>query len=132
MYENLEPAYHTVGKYSTTLFTEEAIKKIHDHNPEKPMFMYLSYTAPHAALPNDPLQVPEEVVDRFDYIADPDRRKYAAMMSYLDDSIGKVVQALQDKGLLENSVIVFVSDNGAPVLDTFANSGSNYPLRGVS
>jgi arylsulfatase A-like enzyme len=52
----------------------------------------------------------------------------------LDESVGRVVGALQTKGMLENSIIVFISDNGAPSIDVvgYQNWGSNYPLRGVS
>lgn len=54
------------------------------------------------------------------------------MVSILDQSIGKVVKALADRDMLENSIIVFMSDNGAPTYGFLANHGSNYPLRGVS
>lgn len=94
--------------------------------------MYLPYTAPHAGYPSDPLQVPIEFVQRFAHISDPDRRKYAAMVSVIDDTVGRLVTAIQSKGLLHNSIILFLSDNGAPVQGVFHNSGSNYPLRGVS
>lgn len=53
------------------------------------------------------------------------------MVSKLDESVGTVVEALEAKGMLQNSVIVFVSDNGAPTVGTFQNWGSNYPLRGI-
>lgn len=131
MRDNITPATSTLGNYSTTLFTDVAIKKIQDHNQDNPMFMLLTYTAPHAGYSTDPLQVPEEIVSRFDYISDPDRRRYAAMVSVLDDSIGRVVESIKNSGMLNNSVIVFVSDNGAPVREVFSNSGSNYPFRGV-
>jgi len=51
----------------------------------------------------------------------------------LDESVGRVVRALQISGMLENSIIVFVSDNGAPSIKAvgYQNWGSNYPLRGV-
>lgn len=54
------------------------------------------------------------------------------MVSMLDKSVGKVIAALREKNMLENSIVVFLSDNGAPVFGIHANHGSNYPLRGVS
>jgi hypothetical protein len=53
------------------------------------------------------------------------------MVSKLDDSVGQIVGALTETGMIRNSVIVFVSDNGAPSIGTHQNWGSNYPLRGV-
>jgi arylsulfatase A-like enzyme len=55
----------------------------------------------------------------------------AAMVSRLDNSVGQIVGALMEMGMLKNSIIVFVSDNGAPSIGTYQNWGSNYPLRGV-
>lgn len=53
------------------------------------------------------------------------------MVSKLDASVGKLVQSLQQKGLLKNSIIIFFSDNGAPTIGQFPNWGSNYPLKGL-
>lgn len=53
------------------------------------------------------------------------------MVSKLDDSVGQIVGALMETGMLRNSIIVFVSDNGAPSVGNYQNWGSNYPLRGV-
>lgn len=53
------------------------------------------------------------------------------MISKLDHSVGKVVEALKLKGILENTIIMFYSDNGAPSAGLFANHGSNHPFRGV-
>lgn len=64
-------------KYSTTLFTEEAVKTIKEHNTNDPMFMYLSHLAPHAANDQDPLQAPDEEIAKFSHIEDPERRIYA-------------------------------------------------------
>lgn len=49
----------------------------------------------------------------------------------MDKSVGDVVEALAKRNMLENSIIVFFSDNGAPTYGMHANSGSNYPLRGI-
>lgn len=54
------------------------------------------------------------------------------MVSLLDKSVGKVVSALREKRMLQNSIILFMSDNGAQTQGVHANHGSNYPLRGVS
>ena len=59
-----------------------------------------------------PYQAPKEYVDRYPDIADPTRRTYAGMVACLDDNIGRVVAALDKKGLRDNTLIVFHSDNG--------------------
>lgn len=56
---------------------------------------------------------------------------YAGMVKALDESVERVVKALSDANMLDNSIIVFMSDNGAPSIGFLENSGSNYPLRGV-
>lgn len=54
------------------------------------------------------------------------------MVSKLDESVGRVVAALQERDMLSNSVIVFASDNGAITTGIHHNKGSNWPLKGVS
>lgn len=54
-----------------------------------------------------------------------------AVLSKLDDSVGAVFEALGNKNMLENSVIVFTTDNGGPAAGFNLNAASNYPLRGV-
>lgn len=68
---------------------------------------------------------------KFKNIADFNRRKFAAMLSKMDDSIGIVVHALKQQNMLENSIIVFSTDNGGPAEGFNLNAASNWPLRGV-
>jgi arylsulfatase B len=131
MRRNMTVDWSAKGKYSTTLFTEEAVRLIREHNVDDPMFMYLAHLAPHTGNSEDPLQAPDEEIAKFAHIADPERRIYAAMVSMLDKSVGSVITALRDKHMLENSIILFMSDNGAQTVGVHANTGSNYPFRGM-
>nr|CAD7402130.1 unnamed protein product [Timema cristinae] len=128
---NLTLARDLVGQYATDVFTDEAVRLISTHRETEPLFLYLAHLAPHAGNRGKLLEAPQEVVNKFDYIADPNRRTYAAMVSKLDDSVGRVTEALQRKGMLGDSIIVFMSDNGASTIGDFPNWGSNYPLRGL-
>uniref|UniRef100_B8HPF9 Sulfatase n=1 Tax=Cyanothece sp. (strain PCC 7425 / ATCC 29141) TaxID=395961 RepID=B8HPF9_CYAP4 len=95
--------------YVTTLLGQDAVKLIEKHNPKTPLFLYLAFTAPHA-----PYQAPQKYLDQYKTIADPNRRAYAAMITAMDDQIGQVVAALEKRGMRNNTLIVFQSDNGGP------------------
>src|SRR5262245_39209386 len=95
--------------YVTQLIGKDAVKLIDGHDAKTPLFLYLAFTAPHA-----PYQAPKEYLDKYAAIADPSRRAYAAMITCMDDEIGKVVSALEKRGMRENTLIVFQSDNGGP------------------
>lgn len=132
MRRNSTTAWDTVGEYATDLFTREAVKVIEDQPLGEPLFLYLAHLAVHAGNEGKLLEAPQETINKFQYISNPNRRTYAAMVKKLDDSVGEVVAALQRKGMLENSIIVFTSDNGAPTgTEIYPNWGSNYPFRGV-
>lgn len=93
--------------FDNILFGQEAVKQIKAHDTSKPLFLYLAFTAPHT-----PYQAPQEYLDRHASITDPNRRAYAAMISVMDDAIGSVLAALDEKRMRENTLIVFQSDNG--------------------
>ena len=86
-----------------------------EHDPKVPLFLYLAFTAPHA-----PYQAPKAYLDRYKHIEDPTRRAYAAMITSMDDEIGKVVAALEKKKMRDNTLIVFMSDNGGNVSAMFS------------
>jgi arylsulfatase A-like enzyme len=93
--------------YTTTLIGKDAARYIHEQDPAAPFYLYLTFNAPHT-----PYQAPQEYIDRYKKIEDPTRRTYAGMVTCLDDEIGRVVAALDKKGLRENTLVVFHSDNG--------------------
>jgi arylsulfatase A-like enzyme len=112
--------------YSTDLFTERAVSFVDRHKAE-PFFMFLSYNAPHYARPGV-LQAPESYLKKFAR-EDPNKQRpiYAAMVSCMDDGIGKVLEAVKRNGLEENTIIMFVSDNGGDP----SNGGYNTPFSGM-
>ena len=109
------------GRYLTDALTKEAVKFI-ERQEEKPFFLYVAYNAPHT-----PLQARKEDLAKFEAIGDKRRRAYAAMVYAMDRGVGEVVAALEAKGVREETVVFFLSDNGGP---TAANASSNVPLRG--
>ncbi|XP_065337199.1 arylsulfatase B-like [Cloeon dipterum] len=131
MHRDLNTDWSSVGEYSTRVFTREAVRQIRDHDTNKPLFMYMAHLAPHTGNPDTPFQAPNETLARFAYIGDPDRRMYAAMVTELDDSVGEIIQALRKRSMLSNSIVLFLSDNGAPTYGIHSNRGSNWPLRGM-
>lgn len=101
--------------YTTQLIGKDAVKYIHAQDPAKPFYLYLTFNAPHT-----PYQAPQDYIDRYPDIKDPTRRTYAAMVTCLDDEIGRVVAALAEKGLRDNTLILFHSDNGGTKNAMFA------------
>lgn len=118
--------------YDTELLGAEAERLIAGHDPETPLFLYLAFTAPHT-----PYQAPQAWLDRYAHIGDPSRRAYAAMISAMDAEIGRVVAALGARGMREDTLILFHSDNGGTRDKMFVGEGavagdlppSNAPLR---
>ena len=106
--------------YLTDAFSREAVAFI-ERNQKKPFFLYLPYTAPHG-----PLQASEKYLKRFPAIKNPKRKTYAAMVSALDDGVGEIMAKLKERNLEENTLVFFISDNGATRRTSY---GDNGPLR---
>ena len=109
------------NKYLTDVLTDEAINFI-DKSKDQPFFLYLPYNAPHA-----PLQVPKSYYRQFANIKDPVKRIYAAMIKCLDDQVGRLLQHVDSLGLDDNTIIVFLSDNGGAA---YNGTTDNAPYRG--
>jgi hypothetical protein len=111
------------AQYLTDEFTQEAVSFVNAH-ASQPFFLYLAYNAVHAPLDTPP----DQYMQRVSYITNPARRVHAAMVVALDDGVGQVVQTLAANNILNNTLIIFLSDNGAPFAS--ATRQSNLPLRG--
>ncbi|CAN7937132.1 unnamed protein product [Ixodes hexagonus] len=118
------------GRYYTQIITEEATAIIEKHPLEKPLFLYLAHQAPHSGDRHYPLQVPKKYTDNYQDIGSSNRTLYAGMVSALDESVGAVVEALDRRGMLGDTVLVFSSDNGADTNSENANSASSWPFKG--
>ncbi|AXB75855.1 sulfatase [Novosphingobium sp. P6W] len=108
--------------YLTSQITDRAIDFIDRsaRQPNDPFFAYVAYNAPHW-----PLQVPRTYYDRFAQIKDPVRRTYIAMIAAMDEGVGRILDTLEARGLRDNTMVVFLSDNGCPVHFGFCNP--NHP-----
>ena len=98
--------------YSTYLLADEAVRQIKARDAKKPFYIQLCFNAPH-----DPLAAPAELVEK--------RGLYKAVVEAMDIGIGRVLDALDAEKLRENTLVVFLSDNGAGG----AEGGSNAPMR---
>lgn len=159
------------GFYTTTAFTDYAVKYIEERDKGKPFFMYLAYNAPHYPLqapkeavmkyrgkykdgweklrvdrlkrmkelgivPADQkLSAPEPDVRKWDELSDEQKDRqdllmatFAAMIDVVDQNVGRVVSKLKADGIYDDTLIVFLSDNGACPFDrtTKATLENNY------
>ena len=133
--------------YLTDALTDRAVAFIGDEHPRDPsgaeaaadggweeprqpppFFLYLAYNAPHA-----PLQAPAGLIAKYSHILDEDRRAYLAMVDSLDRNVGRVIDALEDSGQREDTIVFFLSDNGGvyPLDERIAHLdwADNGPLR---
>ena len=125
--------------HATDLITNEAIRVIRSDRDE-PFFLYLAYSVPHY-----PLNEPEKWTSKYDdtHFTHPSRKWFAASVSHMDAGIGRILDALEKTGQRENTLIVFVSDNGGQMnwqsedlyKGRYADKphkvlGNNFPLRG--
>lgn len=120
--------------YTTNYLTDQAIAWLRQDR-RAPFFLYLPYNAPHygkgaydqkTGKASNVLQAPDEYIRRFAHIQDEKRRVYAAMVAAMDDNIGRLLQSLRELRLEEDTLVVFVSDNGGAT----GFGGVNTPLRG--
>lgn len=123
----LEPRQE--GEYLTDREADEAAKFIRAHR-NTPFFLYLAHYAVHT-----PLQAKQKLIAKYKdkRATEQDNATYAAMIESVDNAMGAVLQALNDAGVADNTIVVFTSDNGG-LLGSTSNvplrSGKGYPYEG--
>jgi len=123
-YYTLENGKNSIPKkseYLTDLFTKKAVSYIKE-NKDRPFFLHLSHMAPHG-----PFQAQRKYYEMFDHIEDHNKRVYYAMIKNLDDSVGEIKKTLKREGILDNTLIIFTSDNGGA---TYTRATNNSPYIG--
>ncbi|TWT63462.1 Arylsulfatase [Rubinisphaera italica] len=149
MFHNLEPTEDDKGTYCTYLFEREALKFLDRVSEEQPFFLYLPFNAPHSSSALEPeirssVQAPEEFKQMYPPVEEEVKptnsyrygnpalvttqkarqRDYRAAVTCMDASIGKVLDKLEQQGKLDNTIVIFFSDNGG------SGGADNSPLRG--
>ena len=109
-------------EYLTDAFAREGVAFI-ERNAKGPFFLYWAFNAVHG-----PMEASDKYLARFPDLKDEKRRTYAAMLSALDDAIGRGLAKLKELGLENDTLVFFLNDNGGP---TAVNASSNHPLNGV-
>jgi arylsulfatase A-like enzyme len=113
--------------FATDVFTDEAIGFMKRHK-QQTWFLYLAFNAVHT-----PLEIADSVKERIPaQVKDPARRGYLSLLLGLDDAVGRLLTYLRESGADENTLIIFLSDNGGPGLAPFLayNAARNGRLRG--
>jgi len=108
-------------RYLTETLTDKAISYVHRYR-QQPFFMYLAFNAIHT-----PVEAPLTQNSKYSHVADPLRRAYLAMLENMDSNIGRLIDQLKSDGLYENTLIIFMNDNGAAT----NNGADNGQLRGL-
>jgi arylsulfatase A-like enzyme len=107
--------------YTTDAYADRAVEWI-GKQKDTPWYLYLPFNAQHA-----PLEASRKYLDRFPNMEEGKRKTFAAMMSALDDAVGRILGKVRELGQEEDTLIAFLSDNGGPTQQTTSN---NLPLRG--
>lgn len=107
--------------YLTDVIAEESVQFI-QKNANRPFFLYIPFNAPHT-----PLQAPKALYNQLTHILDPVRRTYQAMIWSMDLAVGRILKSLDENDLTDNTIVVFISDNGGA---HYTTTTSNDPYKG--
>jgi len=119
--------------YVEALFRESTLRVIANHNASIPLYHVHAFHLVHT-----PLEVPKSYLSKMDSLLaaaggvpfdDTSRRIYHSMVLYLDTAVGAIIEAIKAKGMWDNTIVVFSSDNGGPIY--IPGGANNHPLRGA-
>jgi arylsulfatase A-like enzyme len=116
VYENSERVefpgndLHTGTHYDVDFYTKRTLEYLDERSAEQPFFLILSLPVPHAAI-NLPGEKPVPSKQRYTKVADP-KASYIGLMKKVDETVGVVAARLKEKGMWENTLVIFTSDNG--------------------
>ncbi|XP_070553418.1 arylsulfatase B-like [Ptychodera flava] len=119
--DNTGSMFHHQGTHASEHIGKRAVDLIERHNPDVPMFLYMSFLLPHF-----PFQAPDRFTNMYAPLPVPGLQQYRGMISMIDEAIGNITNALKANDMYEDTVIVYLSDNGGPWF-----FGTQWPLRGA-
>jgi arylsulfatase A-like enzyme len=137
LFRGTERTEEDKGTYVTEVFRREALRFVNEQAGRKPFFLYLAFNAPHGASSfgegtkegdkkmSEGVQAPEKYVAMYrGKVKDERLARYCGAVTCMDEAIGAVMEAVEKAGQAENTLVVFLSDNGG------SGNGGNAPLRG--
>lgn len=120
--DNKRVAWECNGTYSSYLYGKRGRDIILNHPMDTPMYMYMAFQSVHM-----PLMVPKIYENMYLHIKNETRRIFSGMVTAMDDAVGNITEALKVRGMMNNTLIVFTTDNGGPA----RRGANNWPLRGA-
>jgi len=120
-HKNADPVAPAPSEHSSALFADHLVEVIEEHGNEQPLFLMLSFTAPHSPLQSEPHHL-----ELCAHVKTSRRQMFCGLMASVDEAVGKVVAAMKEKDLWDDSIVTYFNDNGGNVWE----GGRNYPFRG--
>jgi arylsulfatase I/J len=123
----------TVEDYEEFKFLTFVLDTIQAHDPNVPLFYNYDFHIVH-----EPLEVPAVYHEKFDFIANSEvgdfeghRQTYTSMVNFMDGAVGNITDLLKSKGMYDDTIIFFQSDNGGPSFSGSSHTANNWPLKGT-